>query len=470
MAIIEDSPSGLGVDVASRAARVLLYDASGNPLVYDDDSQPTSIKGIVSMGINDGAVRPMRTDRLGSTATANHTTLLSESFEGTTINPQRWGLVSTTTTASQASTTGLLINANNTLTANTGYLLYSTRRFAMSQRQPMQFKYRVKITPATNTVQEFGLSDVITINGVHGTAALIQVTATGVVQPVIYFNGIAITGDPITGLNYANHYTFDIFKDDDQVNFTVQDTGAVGNQIVNKQTIRLPSSQQRLFSSTALSVIARQYVTGTAAPTVPTLIVTDIYAAVLDSVYNLTPGMMQTLQNRGIVNNPLTGAQLAAWANSAEPASATLSNTAAGYSTLGGKFQFAAVAGAVTDYALFGFTVPSPLTLVVTGITIETWNTGAASATTPTLLTWFAVENQAAVSLATATGRVGVGAQDIPVSAAVGYRCQSVRADFPNGLITGPGRFFVIGLRIPVGTATASQVIAGMVNVTGFTL
>ena len=52
---------------------------------------------------------------------------------------------------------------------------------------------------------------------------------------------------------------------------------------------------------------------------------------------------------------PVTQVQAAQWANSAAPASAALSNTAAGYATLGGLFQFAAVAGAATDYALFGF-------------------------------------------------------------------------------------------------------------------
>lgn len=57
--------------------------------------------------------------------------------------------------------------------------------------------------------------------------------------------------------------------------------------------------------------------------------------------------------------NPFTGAQLENHTNSTAPTSATLSNTAAGYTTLGGRFQFAAVAGAATDYALFGFQVPA---------------------------------------------------------------------------------------------------------------
>jgi hypothetical protein len=162
--------------------------------------------------------------------------------------------------------------------------------------------------------------------------------------------------------------------------------------------------------------------------------------------------------------------QLAQFGNSVQPASATLSNTAASYATLGGKFQFAAPAGAVTDFALFGFNVPDPATLVVTSIDIESWNTGAAVATTATLLEWFVVENQAAVTLATATGRVGIGAQSFPVGAAIGALGQRLSKQYQGGLVTGPGRFFVIGLRIPIGTATGSQIISGQVNIEGYFL
>jgi hypothetical protein len=75
---------------------------------------------------------------------------------------------------------------------------------------------------------------------------------------------------------------------------------------------------------------------------------------------------------------------LANWVNSAAPISATLSNTTAGYTSLGGQFQFAAVSGSETDCALFAFQVPAQTptnqgrTLVVHGINISTFNMGAA--------------------------------------------------------------------------------------------
>lgn len=173
--------------------------------------------------------------------------------------------------------------------------------------------------------------------------------------------------------------------------------------------------------------------------------------------------------HRGSVDHPQTGAQLATWTNSAEPASATLSNTAAGYTTLGGKFQFAAVAGAVTDYALFGFQVPVPSTLVITGITIDTWNTGAVAGATPTLLTWGIKANLTAVSLATATGNtVGIGAQIIPAAAVIGALANRLEKQFQTPIVCGPGRFIDVVLRMPIGLATGSQVIAGMFNFEGY--
>jgi hypothetical protein len=189
----------------------------------------------------------------------------------------------------------------------------------------------------------------------------------------------------------------------------------------------------------------------------------------LDSDYNLAVQDLMALMHRGIIDNPLTGAQLAAWANSAEPANATLSNTAAGYTTLGGKFQFAAVAGAATDYALFGFQVPAPATLVITGMSIDTWNVGAAVATTATLLTWGIKNNLTAVSLATATGNaIGVGAQVLPVATPIGGLANRLDRRFSSPIVCGPGRFIDVILRMPVGTATASQVIAGMINFEGY--
>jgi hypothetical protein len=167
---------------------------------------------------------------------------------------------------------------------------------------------------------------------------------------------------------------------------------------------------------------------------------------------------------------PTTFAQAANYANSAVPANATLSNTAAGYTTLGGQFQWVAVGSAETDFALFGFTVPAPYSYVCTGIDIDTINLGAAVATTATVMQWFVSPDQTAISLATATNRrTTLGIQTFAIGAAIGASTNSIIRDFANApLVTNPGRIIVIGVKMPVSTATASQLIRGVVAVKGF--
>ncbi len=170
----------------------------------------------------------------------------------------------------------------------------------------------------------------------------------------------------------------------------------------------------------------------------------------------------------------INGAQTANHANSTSPSSATLSNTAAGYTTLGGRWQFAAVGGAATDYALFGYQVPATHRLIVKGVAISTVNTGAAVATTAHILDWSLAVNSTAVSLATtdsdpvwAPRRIPLGIQSLLVSAGIGAMANDLSRTFEVGIVCQPSRFFHIILQMPVATATASQVIRGDVMVDG---
>ncbi len=167
--------------------------------------------------------------------------------------------------------------------------------------------------------------------------------------------------------------------------------------------------------------------------------------------------------------------QTANHANSTSPTSATLSNTAAGYTTLGGRFQFAALAGAATDYALFAYQVPSNAKLIIDSIAISTVNTGAAVATTATILDWSVGLDCTAVSLATtdsdpafAPRRIPLGMQAFLNGDAIGTIARDIKRDFKNPLVVAPGNYFHIILQMPVASATASQVIRGDVTVNGW--
>jgi hypothetical protein len=104
---------------------------------------------------------------------------------------------------------------------------------------------------------------------------------------------------------------------------------------------------------------------------------------------------------------------------------------------------------------------------VLDGIDIETWNTGAAVAGTPALPVRGPGVGQSAVSLASGIARIGLGAQSFPIGAAIGAKAERISQNFDTPLITNPGRFLTVILRMPVGTATAGEVFQGMVNLRG---
>jgi|GEM_PF-1424108 len=211
------------------------------------------------------------------------------------------------------------------------------------------------------------------------------------------------------------------------------------------------------------------------------------------STYAVTVGGFQTGRSWSEVmaslgQNAIQGApgmatgSLANIANSTAPSSATLSNTAAGYTTLGGKWQFAAVAGANTDYALFAYQVPvaaaavSGKNLVVKGIEIHAINTVAAVATTATVLEWIIGVGSTAVSLATtdtATTRSPkkkmLGIQTFAIGAAVNAAAdKTISKRFDPPLYVEPGTYLHIILAMPTATATATEVFRGTCDVDAY--
>jgi hypothetical protein len=173
-----------------------------------------------------------------------------------------------------------------------------------------------------------------------------------------------------------------------------------------------------------------------------------------------------------VLVSPTTYAQFANYANSAAPANAALSNTAAGYANLGGQFQFAAVAGAETDYALFAVQIPSPKHFIFRGIRISTYNLVAAVATTATVLQWGIGFNSSAVSLATGAPypymRQAIGTQNFQVGAGIGAQANDVVWQPQSEIVVMPGRFLSVILKMPLATATATEIFRGTVSLDGY--
>lgn len=468
MAIIQ--VNGIDWTGSNGVGSVALHDPNGTPVSRVAGGARGNTDAHIPVGVlNDDNYRNIRGDRFGGVALAQANLLFHEPFEGATVSsPNRLTVSTTTFTQTQTLSAGFNFNSANGTALGSAALLVTNRRFMKIQRAPLHVKLRARVLHVNNAVAEFGFGAPASQTAAPTVGAFWQVTTGGVVQGVLTFNGVDITSPVTMPVGWQNNfYTWDVILDDDEAFYVVQDTGT--GAIVAETKIRLPSTQIRLWDSTRLPAFARLHFP-TAPATAANLILASLDVLMMDTVLNKPISHIAAQSGFGGEVNPTTFGQTINYANTAAPTSATLSNTAAGYTTLGGQFQFAAVAGAETDYALFGFTVPSPYSFVCTGIDISTFNNGAAVATTATLLQWFASPDQTAISLATATNRrVTLGIQSFPIGAAIGAVATDLVRDFNNApLVTNPGRILVIGLKMPLGTATASQIIRGTVAIKGY--
>lgn len=425
------------------------------------------------MVVNDGTSRQLRGDRFGGVSLGNTAPLFWEPFENGANSASRILPTATTMAGAISGTDGVKLNSGNITTVNTG-ILYSTRKhFPRIARGPLHDKQRVRVAHVNNAVAEWGFGFGNTATASPTVGAYFQFTSAGVLQAVLTINGvdrsIAMASGAYSGFTWdgTKYYTTDILLDDDSATFIIQDTNT--GMILAEQTLSLQLTEPRLHNASHIPSFIALRNTASAPASAPAVWCSDWMVGILDTQLN-TPGHFRAAQaGYGANYNPTTFTQNANNTNITAPTNAALSNTAAGYTTLGGRFGFAAVGGLVTDYALFVFTVPSPYQLVITGIDIETYNTGAAGGATPTLLDWTIGVNGTAANL-TSSGhnREFVGAQSLPASVPMGGKAERISQKFDAPLVCDAGLTVAIILRIPVGAATASQVIQGGIKVHGY--
>lgn len=458
----------IAVDSASNAARALLYAPDGSPLVLADRAGQGSraTPGIPAMGLHRNIARVLRTDSIGTLQTGRSQPHIVEGFEGTTINTQLW--TATNTTFAQAQIAGQLTFNSGSSTASGGSsILVSNRRLPRYPRKPLAKRFRQRILWRANSVMEFGAGSPTGVVAETNDSAMLRITGTGEVVLVAKFGSNSESVSPSFGnaaslFNDNIVYDIDVWMLDDSLRAVVlADDGTA----VLDVRYALPSSQQALASLSHLPAFVRLYTTAITA-SAPQIIMTGFLAETLDMDLGRDAPQLAAFMHRGLAS-PTAYTQLPNYANSAAPVSASLSNTAAGYATLGGQWQFVAVAGAETDYALFSFQVPATCTLCVQGFRTSTFNMGAAVATTPTLLQWGLGINGTGQSLASgAHMRTTYATQVLAIGTPIGGKAdEDIVWTRRTPLITEGGRFFNVILKMPVGTATASQIVRGVFEV-----
>lgn len=400
----------------------------------------------------------------------------ADTFNHTVVDGSAYQFVSVTATI--AMTGGFLVlNAGNSVASAAVARAQTFRTFPLHPAGSLEvaFRQRFANNPIANNVCEFGVGFAAT-TATPTDGVYFKLNTAGVLVGVMNINGTETTTAPMPSpvAGQVSHYR--IVIDQDRIEFFID--GILQGVILS------PNTAAAVSLSRWLPLLMRCY-NAAATGTAQRMEVADVSVIARDLALNrLWPTVMAGAEC-GSYNNPRGAAvaQSANYVNSTAPVSAVLSNTAAGYTTLGGQFQFAAVAGAETDYALFAFQVPVAAAgggnrnLVIRGVRIETFNMGAASTTTPTLLQWALGIGSTAVSLATADSntagtraprRVPLGIQSMPVGTPIGGAITPIDVNLDAPLYVAAGTFAHVILRIPVATATASQIIRGLVMINGY--
>lgn len=461
------------------SGQVLLYGPTGIPLVLADKANmgvtPGLTAGVPLIGVDYKTPVLVRSHPDGSLVTSDANLQLYDRTEGTAVNTNTWIQTTTTMTITQ-SAGAILFNAGSSVATTVGAMQTSHRFLPFPNRGALIFRQRGADTAhfANNLIERGFASPASATNASLVNGAVWRKDGTGQYIPVLSINGSEQLGTGISNATFVTsvpagmYAIFEVVLTNNHAYYTIYtSTGAV----LNTQTLEIPAGNTT-FTQTHLQAMVRTYNSAATSTAVQTS-QDDVAVWTSDYVPNKPWSHQMAGMGFGALSSPTAYTQLANYANSAAPVSAALSNTAAGYTTLGGQYQFAAVAGAETDYALFAIQIPSPYGFYLTDIGISAMNTGAAVGASPTLLQWAIALNSSAVSLATgapyAPMRVALGMQNFAAAAAIGAQANDIRQSFSTPYFCFPGRFLHVIMKTPAPSlATASQVIRGTVNIGGY--
>ena len=381
----------------------------------------------------------------------------------------------------------LTTNGSNITTTTTGTLFQTYRHFPIFSAAQTYAYFKLQFTgtwAVTNTTIDIGLYTSGQSNPFAPTDGVyFRANSSGLLL-VANYNGTEQTSSPFLVAAGGADFTPTLGESYDCI-LTVSDVGCVawmdlkdGNGLVVVARLSTPATGVPLMAGSAPFTVRHAIVGGAASAVMNCKV----------AKYTITNGGFATsrLWPTAMVGMGLSASQTMVgitsnYANSAAPASGTLSNTAAAFTTLGGQFQFAAVAGAETDYALFAYQVPAATTavtgrnLVIRGIWIDSVNLGAAVATTATLLQFAIATGSTAVSLATADAAttrartpITLGYQSFAIGSPIGYSPPRIDVNLDSPIVCEAGSYVHVILKMPLGTATASQIIRGIVGINGY--
>lgn len=414
----------------------------------------------------DGRGKPTNTTESGALLTSDERIIFLDPVDGVAVNTNIWSQSVSGMTITQAS--GLItLNASNAVTANSYAILSSIKYMPMYGPLPLRILMtaKVNVIPQANLTIEIGMALGAT-NAAPTDGIFFRWAPNGNFLAVVS-NGGAETAAVLTPPPTATHMVlFEFIIVEDLVIFRMDDVTLV--TVENPVGIAFPTNAARI------PLFVRAYNSASIPSFAPQVALGGAFVVQQDMGQNKPWSEVLACLGRGFYQSPVTPfAQTANHANNTAPAAVTLSNTAAGYATLGGQFSVNGQASGATDGIVFAYQNETGYQRTIRGIQISTVVTGVAIVTAA-LLEWTIGVNGSAVSLATVDGVgtwaprcIPVGLQAFLALAAVGTQAQNISLTFDPPLVVDSGRYFHVILRTPNGAATVSLIYRGTVTILG---
>lgn len=404
-------------------------------------------------------------------------------YSYTPINNSAYSVTTSTMTIDQSTNTGLLtLNAGNATATGNHVVLRTWRTFPVTSSAPtyLYFSAIGVNQTAINAQCDVGLG-FATTTAAPTDGVFFRWTLGGALVGVLNNNGVETTTANLTQIADNERAEYLIVMNDEDVEFWIDGVFRASLSAVTTYT------GHGVTRSQALPFLARLFNSGTASAAKSIRI-----AEASVSMGDLASNRLWATQMAGMelgahqLAPGATAGQSATWANSAAPSAITLANNGAGantLTTLGGLWSFAAPAGAETDYVITTYTVPAGSVtvpgknLIIRGIRIEGINTVVAVATTATVLFWALGVGGTAADLATADSlsaatrgfrRIPLGIQSWTVGALAGAYAPAIDVNLDAPVLVAAGTRVNLIVRVPIGTATATQVMRGMFMINGY--
>jgi hypothetical protein len=385
-------------------------------------------------------------------------------------NPWYWQTMLSGTMDVITSTGGVTINSVSAVVTNGSYGGVVTQRFLpMDAPSCSTFVLRGK-TASANSFVSFGMGTptFVTPTTLSGTGAYFVIngtTSTLSYRVVGAISGTILSGTLVTQLDDTAYYTCRIFLGNNRglVRFVVE----LGSTVLSDVTVAVPSTDPYV-SPAGLNTQAFLHLFNNAAVgTAPVARLAYHYMVSIDSDRGRT--MAEQRAGSGMTSHviPYSATSNLTVAEAA-PATGVPNNLGVLYNTLGGEFLLTTAASGETIRGVFGYQVPTGVTLYITDIMIPPYSVSTTLGATVNMHDWFVLINGSTTTYAGSTVRIPLGTYTAASGAAAGtiFNGQALVLNYTTPLVVQGGKYVLISVKFRSANATGA--IRGTCFINGY--